>query len=66
MRLTDREWATAQAVCTPRQVEAIGWYRDGASYRRIGDQMGVDRATAKEHVERGLRRVREAQRRAAA
>lgn len=57
LRLTDREWATANQVCTERQVLALDLWRRGASWKRIGLLMDIDRTTAREHVQRGYKRI---------
>ena len=57
MRLTDLEWQTAKRVCTKKQLAALDLWRRGAGKHRIGLVLGIDSATAREHVKRGLKRV---------
>lgn len=57
LRLTDHEWATAQQACTQKQILALDLWRRGASWKRIGTLMDIDRTTAREHVQRGYKRI---------
>lgn len=57
LRLTAHEWATARQVCTQKQQLALDLWRRGASWKRIGVLMDIDRSTAREHVKRGYKRI---------
>lgn len=57
MRLSQLEWETARRVCTDKQIAALDLWRRGAGKNRIGLVLGIDSATAREHVKRGLKRV---------
>lgn len=57
LRLTAHEWATAQAVCTEKQILALDLWRRGAGYRRLGQLLDIDESTARQHVKRGYKRI---------
>lgn len=60
LRLTDREWATAQHVCTAKQILALDLWRRGAGSKRISLIMGIDPSTARAHVKAAKKRMTDA------
>jgi DNA-binding CsgD family transcriptional regulator len=61
VRLTADEWATAQHVCTPKQLAALDLWRRGAGYRRISHILGKDPGTVRDHIQRATTRIANAQ-----
>lgn len=65
VRLTPQEWEIAQKVCTPAQLQALVYWRDGAGYKRIGKVLGIRRDAVRGRVDRALEAIREARQEAA-
>lgn len=54
MRLTADEWAIAQQVCTPKQLQALDLYRRGAGRRRIAIALGITPAAVRDRIDAAL------------
>lgn len=63
-------WATlppelrelAQSVCTPKELEALRLWDAGAGYRRVGLMLDISPSTARDRVQRALRKMERARR----
>lgn len=57
MRLTPHEWQTAQTVCTPRQLEALDYWRRGFGYKRIAIVLRIPRDAVRGRIDRALANI---------
>lgn len=58
--MTDRELRDlAKSICTPKEYEAFVLWQRGAGYRRLADQLGISFSTARDRIDRALRKLRD-------
>lgn len=47
----------AEAIITHREIEILGWVREGKSNQAIGNELGISPLTVKNHVQKILRKL---------
>lgn len=57
---TTRYWATANQVCTPKEIEALQLREHGLGARRTALILGISRGTVRSRLERADQRITEA------